>query len=97
VFEHCLNKPTAVMPGLVPGHPRADLLKLKTWMAGTSPAMTNRNERLMFDNLSERLGGILDRLTRRGALTEADVSAAAHLGMVSALARQRGSSPSRRR
>src|SRR5260221_14385902 len=30
----------------------------------------------MFDNLSERLGGILDRLTRRGALTEADVDAA---------------------
>src|SRR5580704_9885307 len=31
---------------------------------------------LMFDNLSEKLGGILDRLTRRGALTEADVDAA---------------------
>src|SRR5512146_2102902 len=30
----------------------------------------------MFDNLSERLGGILDRLTRRGALTEADVGEA---------------------
>src|SRR5579872_735394 len=45
-------------------------------MAGTSPATTNRNEQLMFDNLSERLGGILDRLTRRGALTEADVDAA---------------------
>ena len=30
----------------------------------------------MFDNLSERLGGTLDRLTRRGALTEADVDAA---------------------
>src|SRR5947207_2693986 len=30
----------------------------------------------MFDTLSERLGGILDRLTRRGALTEADVDAA---------------------
>src|SRR5579862_404079 len=30
----------------------------------------------MFDNLSERLSGILDRLTRRGALTEADVEAA---------------------
>jgi signal recognition particle subunit SRP54 len=30
----------------------------------------------MFDNLSERLGGILDRLTRRGALSEADVDAA---------------------
>src|SRR4051812_28598256 len=29
----------------------------------------------MFDSLSERLGGILDRLTRRGALTEADVDA----------------------
>jgi signal recognition particle subunit SRP54 len=32
-----------------------------------------RPENLMFDSLSERLGGILDRLTRRGALTEADV------------------------
>ena len=30
----------------------------------------------MFDNLSEKLGGILDRLTRRGSLTEADVDAA---------------------
>src|SRR5438128_969248 len=30
----------------------------------------------MFDSLSERLGGILDRLTRHGALTEADVDAA---------------------
>jgi signal recognition particle subunit SRP54 len=30
----------------------------------------------MFDSLSERLGGILDRLTRRGALREADVDAA---------------------
>src|SRR5882762_11255338 len=30
----------------------------------------------VFDNLSERLGGILDRLTRRGALTEADVDVA---------------------
>src|SRR3954464_8637845 len=29
----------------------------------------------MFDNLSEKLGGILDRLTRRGSLTEADVDA----------------------
>src|SRR5213075_2125114 len=30
----------------------------------------------MFDSLSEKLGGILDRLTRRGSLTEADVDAA---------------------
>src|SRR5438270_661671 len=32
-----------------------------------------RPENLMFDSLSERLGGILDRLTGRGALSEADV------------------------
>src|SRR5450759_1871400 len=30
----------------------------------------------MFDSLSEKLGGILDGLTRRGALHEADVDAA---------------------
>ena len=30
----------------------------------------------MFDSLSERLGGILDRLTRRGALSEEDIDAA---------------------
>jgi len=30
----------------------------------------------MFDSLSEKLGGILDRLTRRGSLSEADVDAA---------------------
>ena len=30
----------------------------------------------MFDNLSEKLGGVLDRLTRRGALSEADVEEA---------------------
>jgi signal recognition particle subunit SRP54 len=30
----------------------------------------------MFDTLSERIGGILDRLTRRGVLSEADVDAA---------------------
>jgi signal recognition particle subunit SRP54 len=30
----------------------------------------------MFESLSERLGGVFDRLTRQGALTEADVEAA---------------------
>src|ERR671927_36950 len=30
----------------------------------------------MFESLSEKIGGILDRLTRRGALSEADVDAA---------------------
>ena len=28
----------------------------------------------MFENLSERLGGVFDRLTKQGALTEADVA-----------------------
>src|SRR5437868_3225728 len=41
----------------------------------SSPA--GRGERkTMFDSLSERLGGILDRLTGRGALSEADVDVA---------------------
>ena len=31
---------------------------------------------LMFESLSERLGGILDKLTKRGALSEADVNEA---------------------
>src|SRR5579862_7109764 len=33
-------------------------------------------ENFMFDGLSDKLSGILDRLTRRGALTAADVDAA---------------------
>jgi signal recognition particle subunit SRP54 len=32
--------------------------------------------RPMFENLSERLGGVFDRLTKQGALTEADVTTA---------------------
>src|SRR5207248_6421189 len=39
-------------------------------------AKGTQKKRTMFDTLSEKLGGILDRLTRRGALTEADVDAA---------------------
>jgi len=34
------------------------------------------NRETMFESLSERLGGILDKLTRRGALSEADVGEA---------------------
>src|SRR5689334_21239386 len=30
----------------------------------------------MFDSLTERLGGVLNKLTRRGSLTESDVTAA---------------------
>src|SRR5437764_4203312 len=35
-----------------------------------------RRTTTLFDNLSEKLGGILDRLTGRGSLSEADVDAA---------------------
>src|SRR6202047_1687321 len=44
-------------------------------MPGSSPGMTDERV-LMFDSLSERLNAVLDRLTRRGALSEADVDAA---------------------
>jgi signal recognition particle subunit SRP54 len=44
---------------------------------GLRPLLRVRQRKTgVFDNLSEKLGGILDRLTRRGALTEADVDAA---------------------
>src|SRR5262250_3175141 len=47
-------------------------------MPGSGRGMTREGQRQfsMFDSLSERLSGILDRLTRRGALTEADVDTA---------------------
>src|SRR5271165_1933938 len=35
-----------------------------------------RKEKLMFESLSEKLSGILDKLTGRGALSEEDVNAA---------------------
>jgi len=35
-----------------------------------------QQDNALFDNLSEKLGGILDRLTGRGSLSEADVDAA---------------------
>src|SRR5258706_15724225 len=38
--------------------------------------LRTRSREKMFDSLSEKLGGILDRLTRRGALTGADVDVA---------------------
>src|SRR6201992_3088669 len=45
------------------------------WMPGSNPGMTRKGQR-MFDSLSERLNAVLDRLTRRGALSEGDVDAA---------------------
>jgi signal recognition particle subunit SRP54 len=44
--------------------------------ARVKPGHDKKNGRLMFDSLSEKLGLILDRLTRRGVLSEADVDAA---------------------
>src|SRR5262245_31337295 len=45
--------------------------------AGFKPAPQHEEkDGLMFESLSERLGGILDKLTRKGALTEADVAEA---------------------
>src|SRR5499427_6869261 len=61
------------MPGLDPGiHLLAKRMDCRV-EPGNDEAGTWHE---MFDSLSERLGGILDRLTRRGALTEADVDAA---------------------
>src|SRR5437667_8829214 len=40
------------------------------------PAQAGQRTTALFDNLSEKLGGILDRLTGRGSLSEADVDAA---------------------
>src|SRR5208282_691814 len=41
-----------------------------------SPHAGRGKKEKMFDNLSKRLNAVLDRLTRRGALSEADVDAA---------------------
>ena len=47
-------------------------------MTAVNAASARRRKRTtaLFDNLSEKLGGILDRLTGRGALSEKDVDAA---------------------
>src|SRR3546814_4623835 len=46
--------------------------------AGGAGDRSDEEDRLtaMFDSLQERLSGVFDKLTRRGALSEADVSAA---------------------
>src|SRR3979411_2638822 len=60
--------------------------RLEGWATAKSPPFETQaapapqgeatGRKQVFDNLSEKLGGILDRLTRRGSLTEADVDAA---------------------
>src|SRR5215470_4215124 len=54
-----------------PRHPSRRRLRLRLRVRQLADGTTS-----LFDNLSERLGGILDRLTGRGALTEKDVDAA---------------------
>src|SRR3981081_1359472 len=44
------------------------------------PSGHDEGKAAVFDNLSEKLGGILDRLTRRGAVREGDVDAAMREG-----------------
>ena len=46
------------------------------WIETASLRDAGQRATALFDNLSERLGGILDRLTGRGALSEKDVDAA---------------------
>src|SRR4051812_16014410 len=76
--QNCLDDPH-------PEEPRSGVSKDEATAIGppfetqASPApqgMAKAEAQSMFDNLSERLGGILDRLTGRGALSEADVDAA---------------------
>src|SRR5262245_31495170 len=57
---------------------RCALGRENVWSGPTSGhrGRTRQEGIFVFDSLSERLSGILDRLTRRGALTEADVDAA---------------------
>src|SRR5258707_15313609 len=45
-------------------------------MTAVTDAAPRQRTTALFDNLSEKLGGILDRLTGRGALSEKDVDAA---------------------
>jgi hypothetical protein len=47
-----------------------------TIVAADDPAATGKGGSPMFEGLSDKLSGILDKLTRRGALTEDDVNAA---------------------
>src|SRR5688500_3646997 len=58
------------------GLTRASIFFAKRMDCRVKPGNDTGRERRMFDSLSERLGGILDKLTGRGALSESDVDAA---------------------
>src|SRR4051794_27225753 len=76
--QNCLDDPH-------PEEPRSGVSKDEPSVLGppfetqASPAPQGEDgsrKTALFDNLSEKLGGILDRLTGRGSLSEADVDAA---------------------
>jgi signal recognition particle subunit SRP54 len=74
-----LPGPDLVIPGPSavrnPESITAVLVNMDSWFAAfAAPGITRKRQ--MFDSLSERLNAVLDRLTRRGALSEADVDAA---------------------
>jgi signal recognition particle subunit SRP54 len=55
---------------------RQSMRRLSSTDARVRPGHDKATGKSMFDSLSERLNAVLDRLTRRGALSEADVDAA---------------------
>jgi signal recognition particle subunit SRP54 len=55
---------------------RQSMRRLSSTDARVRPGHDKATGKSMFDSLSERLNAVLDRLTRRGALSEADVEAA---------------------
>ena len=55
---------------------RGCVLRLRYRPLALSASWCLETERLMFETLSERLNAILDKLTRKGALSEADVAEA---------------------
>jgi signal recognition particle subunit SRP54 len=55
---------------------RQSMRRLSSMDARVRPGQDKATGKSMFDSLSERLNAVLDRLTRRGALSEADVDAA---------------------
>ena len=74
--QRCLDYPHPEEPRSGVSKDEATTAPFET-QASPAPQGEGRNRTTaLFDNLSEKLGGILDRLTGRGALSEKDVDAA---------------------
>jgi hypothetical protein len=56
--DDCVAKISIVMPGFVPGIHVLRLRHVKTWMAGTSPAMTVYRSRASRLTSRQRAGGV---------------------------------------